>query len=186
MRERRRALSNAERLRASRQLCRRLTDHPFYRRADRVGIYFPNDGEIDVTALAAGGRKKFYLPILPQTGKRLWFGYYRLGAKLVPDRFGIPEPVTASRIRIESLDLVIVPLVAFDSDGGRVGMGGGFYDTSLSFLRHRGRIAPIRIVGAADGFQQVDTIPRDSWDIPLHGIVTDERFISCTAVPNER
>ena len=179
MRVRRRALSQGERTHASQSLCKRLYGLPYFSRARKVGIYLPIDGEIDVTPIVTrASTKQFFLPILPPRGqRRLWFGLYRPGTKMVSDRFGIPEPVTTCRVRAESLDLILVPLVAFDYSGGRIGMGGGFYDTSLSFLGRQQRLAPLRVIGAAYQFQEVDFIPRDSWDIPLHGVLTDRCFI---------
>lgn len=179
MRDRRRALSVRERMQASRLLCRRLENHPYYIRAKTVGIYFPNDGEINVALLAQKPcEKKFYLPVLPPTGKRrLWFAYYQPGSRLIPDRFGIPEPISRVRVRAEHLDLLLVPLVAFDHVGGRIGMGGGFYDTSLSFLKRSQTMKPIHVIGAAYQFQQVDNIPKDNWDIPLHGVISEQQFI---------
>ncbi len=145
-------------------------------------MYFPNDGEIDPTSVIGGTGKLFFLPVLPPPGKkRLWFSPYAPGQTLVPDRFGIPEPVSRKRVRVEELDLVLVPLVAFDEAGGRIGMGGGFYDASLSFLSRCRRTTPLRVVGAAYEFQRVDAIPRDRWDIPLHGVITDVRFVPARA-----
>lgn len=179
MRSRRRALSRRERARASRALCRRLKYLPSFTNSKNIGIYLPNDGEIDVTPVILGTRAKhFYLPILPPRGqRRLWFGLYEPHTKLIPDRFGIPEPVTGRRIRANSLDLVLVPLVAFDYSGGRIGMGGGFYDATLGFVEERSKTRSISIIGAAYQFQNVDFIPKDSWDIPLSGVITDQCFI---------
>ena len=179
MRSRRRSLSRGERAQASRALCRRLKYLPSFTNSKNIGIYLPNDGEIDVTPIIPGARAKhFYLPIVPPRGqRRLWFGLYERDTKLIPDRFGIPEPVTARRIRAESLDLVLVPLVAFDYSGGRIGMGGGFYDATLDFMRKRSRAYSVKVIGAAYQFQNVDYIPKDYWDIPLSGVVTDQCFI---------
>lgn len=178
MRERRRALTAGQRTLASARLCRRIARHPDFIRAARVGFYFPNDGEIDPIGLAypASGRR-FFLPVLPPRGLRLWFSLYRPGDRLVADRFGIPEPATRVRIRAERLDLLLVPLVAFDGTGGRVGMGGGFYDTTLSFLSGAARVRPLRAYGVAYQFQQIETIPCEAWDVPLHGVFTDLAFI---------
>ena len=179
MRRRRRALSPAERAHASRTLCMRLKRLPSFTASRYIGIYLPIDGEIDVTLVIRSTKaKQFYLPILPPRGqRRLWFGLYEPDTRLIPDRFGIPEPVTARKIRAESLDLVLVPLVAFDDSGGRIGMGGGFYDGTLSFASGRSRARPVAIIGAAYQFQRVDYIPRDYWDIPLSGVITDQCFM---------
>ena len=183
MRRRRRALTPGERRRASQVLCRRLRNHPSYIQANTVGVYFPNDGEIDVTSLVKKDHsKKFFLPVLPPRGKRrLWFAQYVPTVTLIPDRYGIPAPVSRIKVRAEQLDLLLVPLVAFDHIGGRIGMGGGFYDASLNFLKEQKRITPTRVVGAAYHFQQVSEIPKESWDIPLHGVISDQLFIAAAA-----
>ncbi len=179
MRTRREDLTFGEKMQASRRLCGRLTRHPFFIKATRVGIYYPNDGEVDVTPVAMPRTvQKYYLPVLPPRGKhRLWFGAYEPGQRLIRDRFGILEPAGFSRVRAEELDLILVPLVAFDRSGGRLGMGGGFYDASLGFLRQRGRVSRTCVIGVAYQFQQIESIPEDHWDVPLHGVVTDEEFI---------
>ena len=180
MRDRRRGLTAGERARASEKLCRRITRHPGFIRADRVGIYFPNDGEIDPTALAkAGTSRRFFLPVLPPPGeRRLWFSPWAPGRRLIANRYGILEPASRTRIRAQDLDLLLSPLVAFDRAGGRVGMGGGFYDASLNFLIGKSRGHPVRAYGVAYSFQQIGLIPRKDWDVPLHGVFTDSTFIS--------
>lgn len=180
MRDRRRALTTGERRRASSRLCRGIARHPGFLRARRIGIYYPNDGEIDPTTLAASDPgRRFFLPVLPPPGKRrLWFSPYRPSDRLVRDRFGIPAPASRIRIRAQDLDLLLVPLVAFDGEGGRIGMGGGFYDASLQFLSRGADTHPLRAIGVAYGFQQVERIPLEQWDVPLHGIFTDRGFTS--------
>jgi 5-formyltetrahydrofolate cyclo-ligase len=179
MRDRRGALTRGERSRASASMCRRLARHPWFVTARRIGLYYPNDAEIDPTPVVdTESVRIFYLPVLPPRGSRkLWFSPYDTRSRLIADRFGIPEPVSRTRLRAVDLDLLLVPLVAFDRLGGRIGMGGGFYDTSLEFLKRSGRIREIRVIGAAYRFQEVADIPRDSWDVPLHGVITDEKFI---------
>ena len=180
MRDRRCSLTVGERARASEKLCRTITRHPCFIRAGRIGIYYPCDGEIDPTLLVDSGvNRQFFLPVLPPRGeRRLWFSPYQSGDRLIADRYGIPEPASRVRLRAESLDLLLVPLVAFDDEGGRIGMGGGFYDASLSFLSARARVHPLRVCGIAYRFQQIDRVPREAWDIPLHGVFTDSTFIS--------
>jgi 5-formyltetrahydrofolate cyclo-ligase len=77
-----------------------------------------------------------------------------------------------------ALDWIFVPVVAFDARGNRLGMGGGYYDASLAVLRHRQCWRRPRLVGLAHEFQRIDTLDVDNWDVPLHGILTDQRFYS--------
>ena len=130
-------------------------------------------------------KKTGYLPVLSQRSRnRLCFAPARPGMEFRSNRFGIPEPVVPKNalVRTQDLDLILVPLVAFDARGNRLGMGGGFYDHSLEFLRHRGYWRKPLVLGLAHEFQRVDTLKPDPWDVPLAGIVTDQT-IYITPVP---
>src|SRR5687767_13746260 len=98
------------------------------------------------------------------------------------NRFGIPEP-TGRRCAPQQLDLVLLPLVAFDRRGARLGMGGGFYDRTFAFLRVAGRRKP-RLVGLAHHFQEVAQLPREPWDVPLAAIVTERGWVSVKTARN--
>nr|WP_297457724.1 5-formyltetrahydrofolate cyclo-ligase [uncultured Halomonas sp.] len=181
----RRALTPRERRHAAQALCRRLRGLPEVRRARRVALYLPNDGEIDVTPLLAWLHRrgaKAYLPVLrPLSDNRLWFVHYHAGTPMVANRFGIHEPQTrhgahrARRLPPWALDLVLLPLVGFDDRGNRMGMGGGFYDRSFAFSRHGGPRP--RLIGIAHECQRVERLPVASWDVPLDAIVSDARVV---------
>jgi 5-formyltetrahydrofolate cyclo-ligase len=108
----------------------------------------------------------------------LWFTPYAADSELVQNRFGIPEPRVLPRRRVPPwrLDLILVPLVGFDSAGNRLGMGGGFYDQTLAFLQRRSHWRKPRLLGIAYDFQQLDQLPAEPWDIPLDGIATESRI----------
>lgn len=92
------------------------------------------------------------------------------------NRFGIPEPKASPRQTLKALelDLLLLPLVAFDSKGNRLGMGGGYYDRTLAHLnRQKGWRRP-RIIGLAHELQRVDGLKNNAWDVPLDGIITDQ------------
>ena len=76
-------------------------------------------------------------------------------------------------IDIRRLDLVLMPLVGFDSTGSRLGMGGGFYDRSFAFLRRRQKWRKPNLIGAAFDCQKVEQIDGQSWDVPLSGVMTE-------------
>lgn len=123
--------------------------------------------------------KQCYLPVLDPLGSnRLWFAPLFPGASLRPNRFGIPEPNVAARhlVSARHLDLLLLPLVAFDHLGNRLGMGGGFYDRSLAYIKHRHQWRRPHLYGVAHQFQCVPLLQQASWDIPLNGIVTDQRI----------
>jgi len=180
LRRKRRSLSFEQQQQASEQLALNLLKHPDLHRARHIGIYLANDGEIDPHLYIDLARRKgvhFYLPILhPIYPGKLVFSPYFDGIRLSANRFGIPEPpFPRSRRRPAwALDAVLFPLVGFDESGGRLGMGGGFYDRTFAFSRIRPGMAP-KLIGLAHDFQKVRELPIEPWDVPLHGVVTDKR-----------
>ncbi|WP_136247180.1 5-formyltetrahydrofolate cyclo-ligase [Halomonas borealis] len=185
LRRHRRQLSLRERYRAAQRLCHRLRHLPEVRRARRVALYLPNDGEIDPTRLMPwlnGRGARVYLPVLrPLSHNALWFVHYHAGTPMVTNRFGIAEPCTrygahrARRMPAWALDLILMPLVGFDDDGQRIGMGGGFYDRTLAFTRGIGPRP--RLIGLAHDGQRVERLPVAPWDVPLDAIVSDQRVV---------
>ncbi|WP_263261798.1 5-formyltetrahydrofolate cyclo-ligase [Pseudomonas sp. RIT-PI-S] len=182
LREARNALAPAQRRAAARGLYRQLSQHPLFRRARTIALYLPNDGEIDPRLLlrcAQRRGKHTYLPVLsPWPRTKMVFQRVRAGERLRHNRFKIAEPVTCARRqrRIWTLDLVLLPLVGFDEQGGRLGMGGGFYDRSLAYRARRVTWRKPTLLGLAHECQKVDRLQQASWDVPLQGTVTDRRW----------
>jgi 5-formyltetrahydrofolate cyclo-ligase len=179
LRSLRRALSAEERRLAALAVARRLTVWPAFADAPRIAGYWACDGELDpMPALEQvwAANRQVYLPVLAE-GSLLYFAPYRPGAPLRRNRFKIPEPEVATTewLRPSQLDLVLAPLVAFDSTGTRLGMGGGFYDRSFAFLREKKPDQYQRpcLLGLAYEFQKVATLVRQSWDIPLDAVMTE-------------
>lgn len=147
------------------------------RRQLRIAGFIPADGEVDVRAalLAAYGRgARLYLPVVKGPGGPLGFRRWRPGQALVRNRFGIPEPRReAPSCSARHLDLVLVPLVGFDTCGNRLGMGGGFYDRTFADPRPVARWRRPRLVGVAYAGQQVAALPRRPWDVPVDAVVTE-------------
>jgi 5-formyltetrahydrofolate cyclo-ligase len=143
-----------------------------------VACYLANDGELDPALLVRrlrSGSREVYLPVLD--GPMLRFAPWAEGETLRRNRFGIPEPPRRGHARgTIGLDVILVPLVAFDDAGNRLGMGGGFYDRTLARLARRRAWRRPRLVGVAYGFQQVQALPARSWDVPLCGVVTDRGY----------
>jgi len=177
----RRGLSASQQRNHARALARTLGRHPAFLRARRIGIYWPADGEIDprpLLGLAQASRKRWHLPVLcPHPHPRLWFLTYRPDEPLRPNRFGIPEPALRNRrLRLAwSLDILLVPLVGFDAECHRLGMGGGYYDRTLSFLSRRQHWRRPRLIGIAHECQRVAELPVRPWDIPLDLVMTERR-----------
>lgn len=182
MRRRRRAVSRADSSQAGRRLLHRFRRAPGYLSARRVAVYLPNDGEIPtqwlIRDLQRRGRE-VYLPVLhPLRRGYLSFIRYTDTTPMTRNRFGISEPDFryGQRVSARFLSLICLPLVAFDGEGNRLGMGGGFYDRTLAFMQGTGLSTP-RLAGVAYAFQRVGCLPVESWDIPLQMIVTDSEVI---------
>ena len=182
LRKARRALSTREQREAARGLYRQLAQHPLFRRARHISLYLPTDGEIDPRLLLREAQRRgkhTYLPVLsawPRT--RMVFQRIRPGEKLEPNRFRILEPRVnlAAQRKVWALDLVLLPLVGFDTEGGRLGMGGGFYDRSLAYLARRQSWRKPTLLGLAHECQKVGKLNQASWDVPLQGTVTDRAW----------
>jgi len=177
IRQQRRSLSHAEAEQCAEQLAHRTARHPLVLQSQRIAAYLAADGEIDpyplMQSLWASG-KTLYLPVLaPFSKQKLWFAKFNPADTLVFNRFGIPEPVRRRLIKPCALDLVLTPLVAFDSSGHRVGMGGGYYDRSFAFMRRRHYWRKPRLLGLAYELQKQSSITPNDWDIPLDAVATE-------------
>jgi 5-formyltetrahydrofolate cyclo-ligase len=122
-------------------------------------------------ALAAGGHD-LCLPVTPKRGLPLSFRLWRPGNALEPGVWGIPAP-PASAPQVEP-NVLLVPLLAFDRAGYRLGYGGGYYDRTLAALREKG---PVLAIGIAYAGQQVEDVPRAATDQRLDWIVTEQAAI---------
>ena len=182
LRERRRALPPATRIAAAEALAARLLALPFAPQDGHVAGYWAMDGEIalHVWQLRLPPAMRYCLPVLDDDGL-LRFAPWRPGEDLVANRFGIPEPVSEP-LPAEAMALIVTPLVGFDADGHRLGMGGGWYDRSLAFRRTAA--APPWLVGAAFDAQRVDALAAEAWDVPLDAVCTEtDTFLPHTPSP---
>ncbi len=162
-----------------------------WKNAGSVGLYMALPQEVPTIALVERAwqeGKQVYLPLChkKQRGEMdfiaclgqedLALGAYnimepteeaaaRSGAKLIPDA------------NTGQLDILLVPGVAFDKQGYRIGFGGGYYDRFLQRLLCAEPKAKTRCIGMALAWQIVEKVPYDTWDIPMHGMVTEESFI---------
>ncbi len=151
-----------------------------FQNAKHIAIYLTANGELDTEAIIEHCwqvGKKIYLPVLhPFSKGHLLFLNYDRHTPMVKNKFNILEPQLDKTqiIPISQLDLIFTPLVAFDSQGQRLGMGGGYYDRCLAKWHKTGSGA--MPIGLAHDCQQVTTIPSASWDIPLPIIITPSKI----------
>ena len=170
LRQRRRALAPAQRHQAARRAATHLARAASGWDARHVAIYLALPDEIDTRPLLARLLRQgcaLYVPQVARDGA-MRFARLRPGAPLRRNRYGIAEPV--AQARPARLDLIVLPLVAFDAAGRRLGMGGGYYDRLLA--RERAARRPLR-VGYAFAAQEVATVPAAPHDIRLDAVVTE-------------
>ena len=182
IRRERRALSCTEQEHASRSLLGVLCRLASYRYAQRLSFYLPSDGEIRPDKLmhqAIARGKTCYLPVIhPLQENRLHFVQYQATTPLVKNRFGIQEPRLSNSKTSPpwALNIIFLPLVAFDRSGTRLGMGGGYYDRTLASCCTTTSTKPL-LIGLAHSCQEVDKLPRSPWDVPMSLIATEKELI---------
>jgi len=180
-RSQRRALGEAIQASHAEKLKKNIQRNQQYLNCQRLACYLPNDGEIDpipIIEQAWQRRKKTYLPVLSPLKDSLYFAPFPPGFSLTMNKFGIFEPDCHPKhwLRAEQIDMMLLPLVAFDDHGNRIGMGGGFYDRSLAHLQLRRHIRKPYLIGLAHELQKTDKVITQSWDIALDAIATEKRF----------
>jgi 5-formyltetrahydrofolate cyclo-ligase len=153
---------------ASAQIIKNLRTLEFFRSAQAVGVYMPLADEADLRPVFQYPEKRFYIPAFDEAS-----GFYRM-ARLTPEvkkgRFGILEPSAPVFAAENELDLILVPGVAFDLKGRRIGRGGGFYDRLLPQYR------ALR-AGICFDFQCLEAVPAEHHDIPMDWMVTEHRIL---------
>jgi 5-formyltetrahydrofolate cyclo-ligase len=179
MRARRKKVTSREQAAAAQGLAGVVIRHRVLRPGMRIAVYQARGREADLSRIIAIARRRdcvLYLPtiIRHRTGV-MDFIRFDADTRLRPNAFGIPEPdpVTAQRIPLRELDLILVPLLAVDTEGWRLGSGGGFYDRRLHRLRAERRWRRPRLIGIAYEFQRVERISHEPWDVPLDAVITE-------------
>ena len=176
LRAARRALPAAVQRRHGLQFAAQVLRQSWFQRCRRVGLYLPDDGELDVLPLIRlcwRLGKRVYLPRLRARGV-MEFALYRQGDTLRRGKHGIREPQrNAPVLAPADLDVVFTPLVGFTGRGERLGRGGGYYDRL--FAERPGAV--FALVGVAHELQRVDEPSADDWaddwDVGLCGVITE-------------
>ena len=158
---------------------------PQARLAHTVAGFVSTRSEIDTGPLLDMLRRRGVEVVLPRVSTgllppRLRFHRADQRSELVFGIFGLLEPrADAPEVAAHDIDLFMVPGLAFDRRGTRVGYGGGYYDELAAYVRAHPGAANARFVGYAFDFQLVDACPTGEWDVPLDSVVTDERIAHC-------
>lgn len=174
---RRQALSHAEWQRSSRSAQERLAGLSEFAGAKCIALYAATRNEVDTTLLLETAWRQGKRVLYPAVcGQHMVFRAVDHIEQLREGAFGILEPCpTGAAHEADVPDLIVVPGVAFDCGGHRIGYGKGFYDR---FLRHPGRTA--HLIGLCHDFQLIDgDIPADAHDIRMEIVVSDRRLIRC-------
>jgi 5-formyltetrahydrofolate cyclo-ligase len=162
---------------AERLALRHAIDSGLFLKGKRWGVYLPFGSEFDVLGLANQAlwmRKQVYAPILPlRPARPLRFVQLKTRQRLTRNRYDITEPFSWRRIGARQLDVLLIPLVAYDLRGVRLGMGGGYYDATLAYLKKRRRLRKPRLIGVGYACQQVPEVPAEVWDVRLDGMLTE-------------
>ena len=151
-----------------------LSQHVF-KISRKIACYLPFNSEFDTVPIIQAvwqSHKECFLPVLSSSS--LKFISCSKGDKLSENRFGILEPVdNTEETPAEMLDLVILPMLAFDKAGYRLGTGGGFYDKTFAFLLEKPERRPL-MVGLGFACQLAESLPVDEWDIKLDAALTED------------
>lgn len=183
---RRRILAEEERTVFSRQAAEVLLQTDLWQKAAVVGLYVAVRGEMETTRLleeAWGAGRKVLLPrCVPHKAGHMEFALCASWDDLQRGAFGVPEPHQErcptvfspySNTCLVRPMCLVVPGVAFDRHGMRLGMGGGYYDRFLPWAVGQG----VRCVGFTFHQQLVPQLPHDVWDVPMHGVCTEEELL---------
>lgn len=184
--QKRRALSTQEQQKKSEILCHIAATMRIIQNSQHIGLYWPFDAEISPLSLLthiSAHKKQYYLPILENRSEQLVFIAYKLGDPLIKNRFGFYEPqnihpdLTPTPIMpANDLDLILLPLVAFDAHGQRLGRGKGHYDRTLAFRKQKAQRRAPFLLGLGYSCQETPQIPMDIWDIALDGVLTEQGY----------
>lgn len=173
----RQSLSVSDKQNFSQQIHQRVIDTPQYQSAQNIGAYLAMPEEVDVRSIiqsAWADRKTVYLPIVVAMGQALQFAPYYPESKLIKGALNIevPDVSDSDCVAASQLDFVVTPLVVFDENCNRIGMGGGFYDRTFAAKDNHSNAS--FLIGAAFEVQRTNaTITANSWDVKPDAIITE-------------
>jgi 5-formyltetrahydrofolate cyclo-ligase len=173
-------LSNSTNALTATALLKNIQTIPQFTKSKRISAYLAMNGEMDAEATFKWARaqgKKTYLPVMK--GKFLKFAELSNNTTLIPGTYNIkvPEHHTKDLLCPEDLDIVLVPLLGFDEQMNRIGMGGGYYDRSFEFKTKSALKTPT-LIGIAHELQKQKAVPAEPWDVPMDYVVTEDSVYS--------
>lgn len=172
----RRSLGVEARNAASTVIANRVIRSHEFAAANTIACYLPMRDEVDpgrIIERAWRAKKRVFAPVTGQKGK-MTFRPLAPDTRLERNHFGLWEPISAPVVAVKALDLIITPLVAFDSERNRIGMGGGYFDRSFAFLKHRKHWLRPKLIGLAFECQEVEAIVPNPWDIRVYRVFSEK------------
>jgi 5-formyltetrahydrofolate cyclo-ligase len=163
---------------AGARVAEQLASAGAFEQCSQVVLFASLPGEPDTGPIFAAARAAGRLCLLPRMLQDVDLEFVLVDdfGALVAGRYGVREPASAAPPQeVAGGSLVLVPRLAFDHDGGRLGRGAGYYDRALA--RIRSRAGGSRIVGVAFDVQLVDRVPMDSHDVRIDGVVTESGLV---------
>lgn len=180
LRHQRRVVSSFQQKQAQQKVLQQLIRLKSFQHAKKIGVYLHAFGELNTNQIIEycfKQHKQVYLPMICNMNQQLhWVKItqqqYR-NNRFSHHPFGMKEPMASRGLHVSKLDLLIMPLLACDIYGTRIGMGGGFYDKTLASAGKK----PFRL-GIAHDFQLIQQrLHRETWDQPLDGLITPSKYL---------
>jgi 5-formyltetrahydrofolate cyclo-ligase len=168
-------LAPGKRRQASDKIACEILSSSLFLSAKNIAVYIPMKLEVDTWPIIKRAwqlEKRIFAPIM-QENCTLRFHQFDDESELSTNKMGFSEPIDGRFIAADALDLVFTPLVAFDSQKNRIGMGGGYYDRTFAFLGQNQRSTKPVLAGLAFECQHVEQIAPNPWDIRLSSIFTE-------------
>lgn len=190
LRQRRRSISLHDRAMASGQFRTIAARNRLFRPAMRVALYLAYGSEADcepLIDLARSRRCSVYVPrIVSYRHAQMRFESLHPRMRLAQNRHGIAEPPKSAKyISVRSLDLIVLPVLAVDLRGYRLGSGAGFYDRALHHLRQSSGWRRPKLIALAYDIQRIEHLPSHSWDVPVDAILTEKQLYRIPAAQQE-
>jgi 5-formyltetrahydrofolate cyclo-ligase len=171
MQQKRMHLPHAAMLSASQSIARHFADHPVLAFAASFAGYRAMRGELDVMEIFKVMERYAKQTALPYVTpeKTLVYRQWKLNDPLMRHALGMEEPLPEAPEIIP--EIILVPLLAFDGEGYRLGYGGGYYDRTIEIMRELPK--PPLFFGVGFSMQEVDLVPTNAQDAPLDGVITE-------------
>jgi 5-formyltetrahydrofolate cyclo-ligase len=159
----------------SQKICNHILNLSLFQEASHIALYHAFSKEIDLSLLWQSAQfrgKTYYFPRLAANNTRLFFLPATIHTSFTMNSFGIQEPNLPLSLanHPNELDVIFLPLLAFDNKGNRLGMGKGYYDKTLAETQN------IPLIGVAYPWQYCASLPFDAWDVRLTAVITSEKM----------